>query len=384
MPERYEAVVVGGGIVGTSTAYHLAREGVETLLVDRRDEGRATSAGAGIVAPATSSHRHSDVWFDLAVEAAEYYPALVDALAADGEADPGYARTGLLNVAVADDEVPAFEETRELTVERAERVGHPEPGSVAEVTPERARELFPPLVAVTRALYYEDAARVDGQRFEAALVGAGEANGLETRAGDVQRIEVAQGSVAGVVVDGDRVETERVVVAGGAWSRRFAEHLDVDVPVEPQRGQIVHLDLGETDTADWPLVSAYRRKYLVPWPGGRLAVGATREDGAGFEPRTTVAGLRELFDETVRVAPGLGDAGVAETRVGLRPVSRDGLPVLGRVSGAEGLFLATGHGPTGLTVGPYSGKLVAQAVADGSPERDLRPYEVGRFEEGGE
>ncbi|RJT03312.1 FAD-binding oxidoreductase [Halococcus sp. IIIV-5B] len=375
MHERYEAVVVGGGIVGSATAYHLARNGVETLLVDRRDEGRATDAGAGILSAATSSR--GEPWFGFAAEAVAYYDDLVAALETDQDGPRGYAKRDLLRVAVDDEEIEEFDETLTEVRRREAAAGPPAGGSIAELSTEDARAAFPPLADVRRAFRYDDAARVDGRTFEGALRRAGETHGLETRDASAERLVVENDSIEAVVVDGDRIETGRVVVAGGAWSAAFGDQLGISIPIEPQRGQIVHLDV-DADTTDWPIVSPFRGHYLVSWDDGRVAVGATRETGTGFAPHTTVAGLREVLDEATRVAPGLAEASVQEVRVGLRPVSADGLPALGAVPGIEGAFVATGHGPSGLQLGPYSGKLVADAVR-GDESDALEPFGVDRF-----
>lgn len=74
---EYDTIIVGGGIVGSSVAYHLARTGTETLLVNREDRGRTTDAGAGILSPATSGRESDDDWYEFAFDAAGYYPELV-------------------------------------------------------------------------------------------------------------------------------------------------------------------------------------------------------------------------------------------------------------------------------------------------------------------
>lgn len=377
MTEPYEAVVVGGGIVGASTAYHLARAGVETLLIDRHDEGRATDAGAGILSPATSARGSDDVWFDFAVEAVGYYTELVCALETEQDGPHGYADRGLLRVAIDEDETTRFDETLERIRERQAADEPPAHGTIHELSSAEACEQFPPLAEPRRALYYDDAARVDGQQFEGALRRAGENHGLTSLDATVEQLIIEADSVTGVVADGERISTGAAVIAGGAWSAAFGDQLDVKVPIEPQRGQIVHLDL-DADTTDWPIVSPFRDYYLVPWDDGRVAVGATRES-VGFAPHTTIAGLQEVFSEAVRVAPGLADASFREARVGLRPLSSDGLPVLGTVPGIEDAFLATGHGPTGLQLGPYSGKLVADVVRGTEPAFGLMPFAVDRF-----
>ena len=101
---------------------------------------------------------------------------------------------------------------------------------------------------------------------------------------------------------------------------------------------------------------------MVPWPNGRITVGATRETGSGFKPVTTAAGVHEVMSEALRVAPGLSQAQFKELRVGLRPLTADMSPVLGEIPGVDNIYVATGHGPTGLQLGPYSGKLVAELL----------------------
>jgi D-amino-acid dehydrogenase len=117
---------------------------------------------------------------------------------------------------------------------------------------------------------------------------------------------------------------------------------------------------------------------MVPWPDQRVVVGATRES-VGFEPRTTAAGIHEVLAEALRVAPGLANASIGEIRVGLRPSTPDSMPVLGRLPGARNVYLATGHGATGLQVGPYSGKLVADLALGQATEVDLDPFAISRF-----
>ena len=111
---------------------------------------------------------------------------------------------------------------------------------------------------------------------------------------------------------------------------------------------------------------------MVGFPPDRVVVGATRETGSGFDYRVTAGGVGELLVRALGVAPGLASATVAEMRVGFRPASPDGQPILGAVAGHKGLYLATGFGPSGLTLAPYSAALVA-ALASGVEASDLGP-----------
>jgi D-amino-acid dehydrogenase len=377
----YDAIVIGGGIVGMATAYHLVCAGAKTLLIDRRDRGRATDAGAGILSPETNS-RDPDAWFQLAVAAVDYYPTLIQRLQEEQGGDTGYARCGQLVVAVSEDEFTPFERARRLIVGRQERRGLPSPDDLYEISGSEAKELFPPLAPVYGALYHRNAARVDGRLLNHALQQVAIQHGLIIQQGGVERLVFQQCAVTGVVVAGETLTAGKVIIAGGAWSQAFGTQLGITIPVAPQRGQIIHLGLPGTDTTAWPMLSAFRGHYMVAWPDSRVAVGATRETGSGFHPHITVAGVQEVLSEALRVAPGLAQAEIREMRVGLRPLTIDTMPVLGPVPGVENVLLVTGHGPSGLTLGPYSGKVIAEIALGQTSTIDLSAFHVTRFTAG--
>ena len=240
--------------------------------------------------------------------------------------------------------------------------------------------MFPALAPVHGALYSRQAARVDGRLLTQALRSAAESRGLLIKQANVERLVLHDQAVTGVVVNGETINAPKTAIAGGAWSQAFGAQLNVQLPVHPQRGQIIHLRLPGTDTSTWPIVSAFHHHYIVAWPDSRVVVGATRETGSGFQPVTTAAGIHEVLGEALRVAPGLAPASIHEIRVGLRPYTTpDTLPVLGTVPHVRDVFLATGHGPTGLTLGPYSGKLIADMMLGQAGTTDISAFSVARF-----
>jgi D-amino-acid dehydrogenase len=374
----FDAAIIGGGLLGSATAYYLVVAGARTLLVDRADAGRATDAGAGILSPETNS-RDPDIWFRFAAEAVDDYPALIERLRDEQADDTGYARCGKVVVAVSDDEIGPFARARRIIFERQRRRGLPKPADLREISAAEARELFPALAPVHGAIYSSVAARVDGRLLNRAIRAAAESRGLVVREAGATRLVCERDVVHGIEVGGETVHAGAVCIAGGAWSGEFARQLGVSIPVVPQRGQIIHLGLDGTDTSRWPMISAFRQQYMVAWPDSRVVAGATRESGSGFAPHTTTAGVRAVLEEALRVAPGLANAEVREIRVGLRPLTSDGLPVLGAVPGVDGVFLATGHGPSGLTLGPYSARVVAALMLGKAPGTDLAPFSVARF-----
>lgn len=374
--DMHETIVIGGGIIGASIGYHLARAGRDTLLVDRDGEGKATEAGAGIISPPTNQVT-SLTWNEFAIEAEKYYPVIANELAPEHDGEVGYTRCGKLTVAVSEGERALFRQAKDRIDEQRNRLGYPEADKIYEVSQQEAEELFPALGPVHEALFYEDAARVDGAKFSRALVRAGENSGLRVESGNAERLWFDGEAVIGVIADGEPIRAHDVVIAGGAWSNEFEAQLGMDIPVEPQRGQIVHLDLHDVTTADWAVVNAFRDHYIVPWKGNRVAAGATHEHGVGFVPHSTVEGIKNILDETLRIAPDLNTAAIREIKVGLRPWTRDGRPIIGPAPQYDNVYIATGHGGYGLQLGPYTGKVIADLCLDRDTDPNVSHFAPG-------
>jgi D-amino-acid dehydrogenase len=373
-----EVIVIGGGIVGASAAYRLARANVRVTLIDRADQGQATAAGAGIISPATSV-RPSPPFFALAFHAVKYYPEMLDYLAEDGETTTGYTQAGAIFVATNDEEAAQLPGIMETAAERRD-AGMLNIGETTLISGKEAKELFPALADVVGAIYATGSARVDGRLLRDALRRGAEKHGATVRSGSAEPVR-ENGRITHVTVDGESLPADAVIVSGGAWSNALGERLGVHIPVYPQRGQILHLDMPGTETGHWPIVLGFHSHYMLTWPGGRVVAGATREHDSGYDYRMTAGGVHEALSEALRIAPGLYHATLHEIRIGLRPASPDQLPMLGQAPGIENLFVATGHGPSGLQLGPYSGAAVADLVCGKPLEADLAPFDAGRFQD---
>ncbi len=380
----FDLIIIGGGIVGAAAAYRAGQLGARTLLCDRRDPGRATDAGAGILAP-ESSTRDGRLWYDFALDAVDYYAVLIEELAAvgvpDGELSQAYSRCSKLTVALDEDEAAALTEMEQEIYARQDERRPPAAECIRRISSTEARDVYYPLLADASAVLLQPLARrVDGRLMTAAIEHGLRSRGVQTVDADVSALLLEDGQVLGVrTAAGDEYTAGAVLIAGGAWSDAFGSQLDVQIPVAPQRGQIIHLQLPGQDSGAWSIVNGCSGYYQVPWPDGRVVVGATRETGSGFAPHATVVGVQEVLREALRLAPGLHHAAIHEIRVGLRPYTTDHLPLLGPIPGVKGVFLATGHGPTGLTLGPYSAKLVVEQALGQEIAWDLAPFSATRI-----
>jgi D-amino-acid dehydrogenase len=359
-------VVIGGGIAGASTAFALAVRGADVVLIDDARPGQATAAGAGIIQPWSTNTTGPS--YELPAEGASYYPRLLEHLKAVGVADVGYRVAGAL---VVDIDPAALDAVEQLV--RARTVDVDVAGSVDRLDAQQARALFPPLAPDLEAVYISGGARVDGQRLRAGLVAAAQRLSVEVVHAS-GRLRTAPGGGWRVHTQEGEIGADAAVVAVGAWSNSVLEPVGYRLAVEPQRGQLVHLHLAEPGTGTWPSVLPLASHYLVPFDEGRIVVGATREPGVGFDPRVTASGMREVLDTALSTAPGLSNASVVETRVGLRPVATQDIPFVGPVPGLTNLYVATGFGAVGLTVAPVAGEALAQTILTGSSSIELAPF----------
>ena len=369
-------IVVGAGILGASTAYHLARAGARVTVVDAAHEGRATAAGAGIICPWVSGAEDA-AFYRLYCEGGRYYRELTTALAELGETDLGYRRVGALIVSNDSSELSTYQRVLRQRYEET-----PEMGEISLLSARDTLALFPPLRDDFGAVRVSGGARVDGRRMAAGLMRGAQQSGATVRAGHAE-LWVVGDRVCGVRMDAGQIAADRVVVAAGAWGAELLRPAGVALPIEPQRGQIVHLALPGAETRNWPVILPPGSHYLVPFDDSRVVVGATRESGVGFDYRVTAAGQAEVLLEALDVAPGLGAATIVETRIGFRPVGPAVRPMLGPVRGMEGLLIGNGLGAAGLTIGPFAGRLLADAALGRETSLGLEAFDPLRSVETG-
>lgn len=367
--------VIGGGIVGASAAYHLAKAGVKAILIDGSQVGKATSAGAGIVAPGASL-RPLPAFYELAKPADAYYPQLAADLTSLNEDDCGYEVCGKLMVADTPDKAKLFPELKAL-FEQRRADGMPNLEDITDISPAEAKQMLPILGEMQAAMHISGAARVDGSTMRAALTSAAEKLGARVIRGEAA-MEIQSGKVTGITSDEGSIPVDAVVVAAGAWTNHVLEPAEFKLAINPQKGQIVHIEMPGQDTSRWPILGWGGSQYQLSFGPDRVVCGATREFDSGYDTRITPAGVKHVLDEQLRICPGLADGTIVEVRVGLRPYSDDALPFIGAVPGVDNLIVGSGHGPSGLQLGPYSGLLAAELARGVQPSADITSFRLDR------
>lgn len=362
-------VVIGAGILGASTAYHLAKAGANVTLIDRQDPGQATDAAAGIVCPWLTQRRNK-AWYRLAKGGAKYYATLISQLESEGETETGYLKAGAISLHTDDIKLDKMEERAHIRREDA-----PEIGGIARLSHSETKALFPPLSDHYGSVHISGGARINGRALRNALINTAKKNGAAFIKGEAALV-YRDNIVTGVTVGEKILNADQIIVAAGVWANEILRPLGVDFLVSSQKAQIVHLHMQGTETGKWPVIMPPNNQYIVPFDEGRIVIGATHEDDAGFDCRVTAGGMYEIFDKALTIAPGLTNSTVLETRVGFRPFTPGFLPVIGPLPDYEGILIANGLGASGLTVGPYLGAELAKLALGISTEIDLNDYDI--------
>jgi glycine oxidase len=373
---RADVAVIGGGVIGCAVARELAQRGASVVVVERDSPGRrATWAAAGMLSPFGEAGT-GGAFLDLADESLRRFPAFAQALRQESGIDVEYQVNGKLHVALDGQDAPL---QALAAVPAAQRF------DVRLLDAAGARGIEPALSdRVTSALLVGRDHRVNNRLLVQALLSSATAAGVRFRTASPAASLIARHGKAGGVrlASGEAIETERVVMAAGAWSGQV-EGLPRVLPIRPMKGQMFAVDarLRTRDhAAQQPLQRVLYGEdcYIIPREDGRLLVGATVED-VGFRKGATPRGLGMLIAAATAILPMIADLPLVETWAGFRPGTPDGLPILGPDASLEGLLYATGHFRNGILLAPVTAAIIADLVLGQAPPVPLAPFSVDRF-----
>jgi glycine/D-amino acid oxidase-like deaminating enzyme len=348
-------LICGGGVIGTSIAYFLSCRGVAATVIERTGLACAASGKSG-----------GFLAFDWC-----------DGTPLEALARRSFALHGRLAQEVGDDwnyrRVTTYGGSMGL---RRHAGGHCLDWLSAEVSLDR------------RLGSAETTAQVHPGKFTAAMMRAAQAQGAELCLGQVTGITRRGPGVAGVEVDGERIESDAVVIAMGPWSILATQWL----PLPAIYGLKGHSLVFDTGTKVPPealflevreVTGAIQSPEIFPRSDGTTYVCAiSSESPLPVDPAavTPDAGAIERLEWMCReISPGLSSAKIVARQACYRPVTRDGLPLIGRVPGVEGAYIATGHSVWGILNAPATAEAIAELIADGAAHSvDLSPFDPGR------
>lgn len=361
MNQHPDVAILGGGVIGLTTAYFLARAGVAVALYDKGDFGQEASwAGAGILPPGNPMQARTPVARFRALSSQAYEGLSAELRERTGQ-DNGYLRCG------------GIEFLSEYGGETDE--WHGEGAEVEGLDGFRLPELEPAVTALPGGMVHlpEMAQLRNPRHLKALLAGCGML-GVQFHPGN---------PVLGFECDGNRIRSATTaqgavharwfVLTAGAWTApllaRFARPA-----IRPVRGQIVLLNAGGPIFRRVLVTGA---RYLVPRADGRVLVGSTEED-VGFDKRTTAGAIQALIELACTLVPALADAQVERTWAGLRPGSPDGLPFLGPVPGCDNLLVAAGHFRAGIQLAPATAQMLKELILEQPLTIPWEPFRLDR------
>lgn len=379
MPQSADVVVIGGGVIGASIAYHLAKRKIRAVLLEKGDPaGGSSGACGGTVFLQTKSPGPN---LKLALASADRFRHLEAELAADIEYDN---RGGLIVI-----EREQERETLAHLVDRQQKAGL----DVRLLDRQQARDLEPALSpAILGAAFSPVDSQVSPWHLTFAFIKAARGHGARVHTGTrVIGIRLSSHRVQSVATDNGEIATETVVNAAGVHAPRIAALVDLNVPIEPRRGQLVVTE------STGPLISRcmLSAQYIAakfnpdlarkgggvsiePTAHGNFVLGSTREF-AGFDKRVTPAGIQHIAANVAAILPALKRMKFIRVFAGLRPYTPDGLPILGRVAGPDGFVMAAGHEGDGIALAPITGELIADLIVDDRTRFSLEDYKLDRF-----
>ena len=364
--------VIGGGIVGATASYYLAKAGHSVSVFDSGN-GQATAAAAGIICPWLSRRRNKK-WYRLVSEGAAFYDKLLADLASDGFKTDAYARCGALILGQSPDYI---QEVHDRALERREQA--PLIGSIAILKKKELQEMFPHLANVEQALYVGGGARVDGRALTETLLQATTQFGGCVHKGTVSLSGNEDGTLSILTPDGPPQKFDATILAAGAWLPQLLQPLGYTVDVRGQKGQLIVLQSEDDDPKNHPVIMPQGEIDLLPFGNGKTAIGASHENDKGYDLQPDASITDPMLEQAYTWLPDLKESAITEIRVGTRAYTSDFSPFFGSVPGLDNCFAASGLGSSGLTSGPLIGYLLAELAQGLETNLPVEDYPVDTY-----
>jgi sarcosine oxidase subunit beta len=389
MNEIADVVVVGGGVIGCSVAYYLAKKGVRVIVVERKEglSGGASGANQG----GCPLQLFESPVLELARESLKLYKNLAEEIGCDIE----YENVGSLVCSVDEKQHPDME--KHFRNKQAEGI------NVRVVEGHELRKLEPTLGEdVVVGVEEWDSCTVNPFKVNYGLAYAARKLGTEFLfSSQVKKIETDKERIASVITDREKIKTNFLVNAAGAWASEIGKMLGLTIPVRARRGQIIVtepvplnerwryiLDADYLTTA-FDLAAVEKSKdariklgvagSYIQEKSGNWTIGSSR-DFAGYNNRVTMQTLKYMAKRVIKFVPRLKDISCIRTFAGLRPFCYgDGFPILSKIKNLQNFVIATGHAGKGMTLAPITGKLIAELITESRTSLSIDAFSFSRF-----
>ena len=384
IPKEAEIVIMGGGVMGSCSAYFLAKAGREVVLIERGDIGGEASVANGALV--WTSTRRPGIDLTLALASIELHKQLKEEL----EVDTEYRRTGGMIVIENEKQIPKMEAFRK----EREKAGF----ILTPIDAKEARSLEPLLSeSIVGALYNP----LDGDTNPFRLMVGLNRKAIQLGAKvfyhtEVQDIQIEDGRVKGVVTDKGVIRTNTIINACGSWASFIGKMVGIKIPIIPNEMEFVvteqlppvvsHMLMGAsyvTEEYGKDEMIADRNKFgcalvIHPTVAGNLLLGSTWRF-VGYDKRTSYEETVDIAKEVVKLLPPLKHVHVIRTFANFFPFTHDDLPIMGYVEGIEGFIMAAGHSGHGVCLGPITGKLISELICEGHTSIPIDEMSLSRF-----
>ena len=390
MPKTFDVGIIGGGIIGCAVAYYLSKAGVSVVVLEKDHICSGTSnANQGGIAVQLFDPKT----IPLALASSELFSELSNEL----ELDLEYRRSGTLNVALHAYQVPLLKRRYDELIQM---------GMDVRLWNDHQLRSFPggdakPFLSVCESPH--DAQVNPLKATYAFALGAKRLGARIMLHAPVAQMKTDQKTIRSIILkNGEEIACGRVVCAAGAWSKEIGRGVGLDVPVEPQRGQLIITEQvprseypyildadyltsaygikpeGEDEAARMRLKMGIGASFAQELPGN-WTIGASR-DLVGCVKTNSPEVLKALAKYLLEFMPWMKRINCIRFIAGYRPYCiKDGRPILGRVLDLSGFYLATGHGGEGVALAPITGKLVAEEITTGKTSLPIDDFRFERF-----
>ncbi|MCQ6275034.1 glycine oxidase ThiO [Bacillus sp. V3B] len=347
MKTNYEVVVIGGGIIGCSIAYYLAKENVDVALFEGRQIGsKSTGAAAGMLGAHSECDGDFDVFFPFARSSQRAYAQLKEELRELSGIDMEYRKGGILKLAFTETDKknlnsmisqPTVKWLEAEVVRNSESTITPNLLGAAfieddvNVVPTRVCQSFAKSAGVLGASIFEYTHVIDIQKKEKSFL-------IQTTTG--------------------QFEAKHVVVANGVWSTSFFEQSGLNHQLVPVKGECLSV-YDEKATLKHTLF--HEQCYIVPRNNGKLVIGATMIEN-DWNERVSLGGVESLIAKAKTMLPAISDMKLDSFWAGLRPQTFDQKPFIGHHPEEEGILFATGHYRNGILLAPATGQMITDLI----------------------
>jgi len=380
LPRKTEAVIIGGGVIGSSIAYYLTKKRIKIILLEK--DGIASGTSSACEGLVFLQSKKPGVHLKLALESSKKFSNLKEELNYDIE----YRNNGGMVIIENNEELKAMK----IFVEEQRNIGL----DVSLLDRDRAKEKEPALSQdILGSTYSPLDAQVNPMYLSFAFISSARNLGAEVYTHtEVTGIRLKSNRINSIETNIGEIKTDIVINAAGIYAPEIGRMVSLDIPIKPRRGQLLVTE-SVPKILNGVLISA---KYIAAkfnpslaetegegisveqTVSGNILIGSTREF-VGFNKNITPEGINSIAKHIVILFPQLKEINIIRTFAGLRPYTPDGLPILGKVEGIEGFIMAAGHEGDGIALSPITGDLIAELVVKGKTTIPLDEFKLERF-----